>query len=155
MALGAHGPLWFSQTTPLYIAKATRGRGARLHLLLGHVGQAVTFDVPSRARLGPSAAFAGRIGLDRAVRVGAHWWAVEPTTGDLLTTDPGGPWMPRGNWSGAGTDGHGRLVLASADQWLGVYDLEQRVEVKRFSAEVWPSLRVGTGECEPVLVGDG
>ena len=131
------------------------GGGARLHLLLGQVGQAVAFDVPSQSRLPPTLMFARRTGLDCAVRVGPHWWAVDPTTGDLLTTDPGGPWMPRGSWTGAGTDGHGRLVLASADQWLGVYDLEQRVEVKRFSAEVWPSLRVNTGECAPVLVGDG
>jgi len=63
--------------------------------------------------------------------------------------------MPRGSWTGTGTDGRGRLVLASADQWVGVYDVEQRVEVKRFSAGVWPSLRLSTGECEPVLVGDG
>jgi hypothetical protein len=54
-----------------------------------------------------------------------------------------------------GTDGHGRLVLASAGQWLGVYDLGQRVEVERFAAAVWPSLRFLTGECAPVLVGDG
>src|SRR5439155_1047412 len=131
------------------------GGGARLHLLLGAVGQSVAFDVPSQVKLGPTSAFAGRIGLDCAVRVGAHWWAVDPTTGDLRTTDPGGTWLPKGSWTGAGTDGHGRLVLASADQWLGVYDLEQRIEVERFAAEVSPSLRVSTGECAPVLVGDG
>ncbi len=131
------------------------GGGTRLHLLLGHVGQYVAFDVPSRAKLGPAPAFAGRIGLDCAVRVGAHWWAVDPTTGDLRTTDPDGAWLPKGSWTGAGTDGQGQLVLASADQRLGVYDLRQRVEAKRFSAEVSPSLRVNTGECEPVLVGDG
>ena len=131
------------------------GGGARLGLILGRVGQAVAFDVPSQAKLGPTPAFATRVGLDCAVRIGAHWWAVDPVTGDLLTTDPGGPRLPNGSWTGAGTDGHGRLVLASADQWLVVYDLEERVDVKRFSADVWPSLRVTTGECAPVLVGDG
>ena len=131
------------------------GGGARLHLLLGQVGQAVAFDVPSQARLAPTLTFARRTGLDCAVRVGGQWWAVDPTTGDLRTTDPDGAWLPKGSWTGAGTDGQGQLVLASADQRLGVYDLRQRVEAKRFSAEVSPSLRVNTGECEPVLVGDG
>jgi len=131
------------------------GGGARLHLLLGHAGQAVAFEVPSQAKLRPTAVFSSRTGLDCAVRVGGQWWAVDPTTGDLRTTDPDGAWLPKGSWAGAGTDGHGRLVLASADQWLGVYDLQQRVEVQRFSAAVWPSLRVSTGECAPVLAGDG
>ena len=131
------------------------GGGARLHLLFGQVGQAVVIDVPSQARQGPTSVFAGRTGLDCAVSIGAHWWAVNPTTGDLLTTDPGGGWVPRRTWTGVGTDGRDRLVLASADQWLGVYDLQRRVEVERFPAAVWPSLRFGTGECAPVLVGDG
>src|SRR2546425_1277493 len=56
------------------------GGGARLHLLLGQVGQAVAFDVPSQSRLPPTPMFARRTGLDCAVRVGPHWWAVDPTT---------------------------------------------------------------------------
>src|SRR5437870_4328482 len=56
------------------------GGGARLHLLLGHVDQAVVIDVPSQTKGGPPSVFRVRTGLDCAVGIGAHWWAVAART---------------------------------------------------------------------------
>jgi hypothetical protein len=131
------------------------GGKTRLHLL-SHWGQSLAYDVTSRTSVGGPAPLIPRdVGLDCAVRIGAHWWVVDPTRGDLLTTDPQGTWIPRDSYAGVGTDGHGRLVLASAGQWIAVYDLARRVEERRFPAVVSPSLRVATGECAPLLAGDG
>jgi hypothetical protein len=130
------------------------GGGARVHLVT-RAGKYLAYDVEAGTGSEPTPLLARGAGLDCAVRIGTHWWTVDPTSGELSTTDPGGAWVPKASWTGIGTDGHGRLVLASADQWLGVYDLGQRVEVRRFPAAVWPSLRYTTDECAPVLAGDG
>src|SRR5207245_413297 len=110
--------------------------GERLHFL-SRTGRSLAYEVPSGSASKATPGLAQGAGLDCAVRIGAHWWVVDPTTGQLWTTDRGGRWVPRESWAGIGTDGRGRLVLASAGQWLGVYDLDRRVEVRRFPAAVW------------------
>ena len=87
--------------------------------------------------------------------IGSHWWVVDPTAGSLRTTDPQGGALPQGRWVGIARGPGDEVVLAAADQWLVSYDPRTGTETRRFRAAVWPSQRVTTGECSPVLVGDG
>jgi hypothetical protein len=94
-------------------------------------------------------------GLDCAIRIGSHWWVLDPTTGTLTTSDPGGARVPSGRWIGITRDGADHLVLASADQLIAVFDVATWTELLRFPAVVSPSRRAVTNECSPVVAGDG
>ena len=96
-----------------------------------------------------------RVGLDCAVRVRGHWWAVDPTTGKLTTTDPAGRRVPNEPWIAIGREGTDRLVLGSADQQIVVFDVMKEAEVRRFPAVVSPSRRSVANECSPLLTGNG
>ncbi|TMB23509.1 MAG: glycosyltransferase family 39 protein [Deltaproteobacteria bacterium] len=128
--------------------------GVRIHLL-GRWGEYGIYEAPSGATRAASVPVSARQGLGCAVRVGERWWIVDPTTGRLLPTDPGAGWVPAGAWTGIGRTPDGDVLLASAEQALVVLDVARHAERARFSALVGPSRRVTTGECTPVLAGDG
>jgi hypothetical protein len=46
-------------------------------------------------------------------------------------------------------------VLASAEQFVAVFDPASGAKVQRFPAVVWPSRQATTGECSTVLAGEG
>jgi len=130
---------------------AVEGGAGRIDAL-DQVGNHVVYEIASKSRtLHPTALT--NVGLGCAVRTASAWWAVYPTTGALRTTDPAEGSLPAGRWTGIANDGPDRIVLASADQQLVVFDLAARREVRRFPAVVSPSRRVGVGECSLVAAG--
>jgi hypothetical protein len=95
------------------------------------------------------------LGLDCGARIGGEWWAVDPTSGALLTTGPKPEWIPDGRWIGITRDGPDRVVLGSADQFIAVFDVRRRTEVARFPVTIPPSRRLLANECSPIVAGDG
>jgi hypothetical protein len=128
------------------------GADARLHLLT-EFGRHDIFAMPSGTPLAQHPAFGGRLSLDCAVRAGAHWWVVDPTTGELHTTAPDADWLPTGSWVGIARGPASEIVLASADQRLVIVDLDKRT-TREFAATVSPSRRVWVGECSPIVAGN-
>jgi hypothetical protein len=119
---------------------------------LDQAGNDVVYELASGAQTAHQTSLIG-IGLGCAVRAGSAWWAVNPTTGALLTTDPSAGALPTGRWTGIANDGPGRIVLASADQQLVEFDLGTRRELRRFPAVVSPSRRAMVGECSLLAAG--
>jgi hypothetical protein len=95
----------------------------------------------------------GPFGLNCAARAAGHWWVVDPWTGAVSGTHPAVGAAPRGKWIGVTTDAADRLVLASGDQQIVVWDPVARTEVVRFLARVGPSVRWRTDECTPIAAG--
>jgi len=126
----------------------------RLHLL-SRSGLHSVYDPTGQGRMEPSLGFQRNQGLGCAAMVGSHWWVVDPAAGTLRTTDPRGSTIPQERWAGVARGPGDELVLADGHQWLVTYDVERGTETRRFPAAVWPSRRVTTGECAPVLVGNG
>ncbi len=162
-AIGSWYSLWFREHTVAFTAPAglaverdsTNEKAVRVHCL-GRRGEYAIYDGPPGAsRPAPGVPVAGLLGLDCAARVGANWWTVDATTGKLSTTDREAKWLPAGAWAGITRAPGGDVVLASADQSLVVLDVARQTERQRFPALVGPSRRVTTGECTPVLAGDG
>jgi hypothetical protein len=94
------------------------------------------------------------LGLDCGARIGGQWWAVDPTSGALLTTGPTPSWIPDGRWVGITRDGPDRVVLASADQFVAIFDVGRHAEIARFPATIAPSRRLLVDECSPVVAAD-
>jgi hypothetical protein len=115
-------------------------------------GNHVVYEIASKSRTMHPTALAN-VGLGCAVRAASAWWAVSPTTGALRTTDPADGSLPAGRWIGIASDGPDRIVLASADQQLVVFDVAARREVRRFPAVVSPSRRAVVGECALLAAG--
>lgn len=129
------------------------GDAARLHAL-SRYGQYRLFELPSGSpRVEAIPLEAPPRGLDCAARIGSHWWVVDPMAGTLFTTDPEGGWVPKARWAGIARGPDGELVLASADQWVAVFDPSTRREVRRFPAIVSPSVRATPRECSALLAG--
>jgi hypothetical protein len=137
-------------------ASLERGKGERpfrLHLL-SQLSQYTVHELPTHTKMEVPVRLNGAQGLDCAARLGSAWWVLNPFDGTLSTTDPR-PWRPPGRWTGITTTAAGELVLASASQWVSVFDVPNQKEVKRFAASVWPSLRMTTDECSQIVAGDG
>jgi hypothetical protein len=123
----------------------------RVHAL-DQAGNHVVYDLASRSRTTQPVALTD-VGLGCAVWAGSAWWAVDPTTGALRTSDPSVGALPAGRWTGIAIDGPDRVVLAAADQQLVVFDVAALREVARFPAVVSPSRRAVVGECSLVAAG--
>jgi hypothetical protein len=100
-------------------------------------------------------AFHAPLGVGCAVRIREEWWAIDPILG-YVARSTSGQWLPPGNrWVGIAADPTGRLVLASADQTLHVFDVDGQRELASFPAHVPPSRRIHFAECSPLVAGDG
>jgi hypothetical protein len=119
---------------------------------LDQAGNHVVYEIASNSRTVHPTALTD-VGLGCAVRAASAWWAVYPTMGTLRTTDPAAGALPAGRWTGIASDGPDRIVLASADQQLVVFDVAARREVRRFPAVVSPSRRAVVGECALIAAG--
>jgi hypothetical protein len=127
------------------------GVSRRVHEL-DQAGNDIAYDLAAGSRTTQPTALID-VGLGCAVRAASAWWAVDPTTGTLRTTDTSGGALPAGRWSGIANDGPDRIVLASGDQQLVVFDVRTRHEVRRFPAVVSPSRRATVGECSLLAAG--
>ncbi len=130
---------------------AVDGGAGRIDLL-DQAGNHTVYEIASTSRTVHPTALTN-VGLGCAVRAGSAWWAVYPTTGALRTTDPAEGSLPAGRWTGIANDGADRIVLASADQQLVVFDVADRHEVRRFPVVVSPSRRATVGECALLAAG--
>jgi len=128
------------------------GRRFRILTRLGlDVGLDVSrWQLSEQRPLGPA-----RVGFDCAVYHRSAWWIVDPVTGTVSSTDGDSAWLPAGRWVGIAATPDGSLALASADQTVVLVRPEERREIARFPADVWPSRRATFGECSLVLAGDG
>lgn len=135
-------------------AEESRGlRTPRIHLLSGFHREYAIYDLAAGTKTTQPFPLPGEHGVDCAVRIRSHWWVVDPVAGTVFTTDPAGGFIPQGGWVGVARGERDEVVLAAADQWLVIYDLEARAEVRRFPAAVWPAGLLMAGECTPVLAG--
>jgi hypothetical protein len=116
-------------------------------------GREMAFAVPSLRRSELKPPRGGPFGLNCAARAAGHWWVVNPWTGAVSGTHPAVSAAPRGEWIGVTTDAADRLVLASGDQQIVVWDPATRTEIVRFPARVGPSVRLRTDECTPIAAG--
>jgi hypothetical protein len=95
------------------------------------------------------------IGANCAVRIGGHWWLVDPLDGSVLGTYET-RWLPSLPWVGVTGDGAGRLLLASADQRIAVLRPATREVEGIFPAPVSESYKqFSFGACAPIEVIDG
>ena len=143
---------------PVALATGSDVTSPKLHILTRDALQAVwdpTAHEPSVTPPEATPSLTPPIGLGCAARVDGAWWVVDPVHGRVVVPD-GAAWRPpEGHWTGIASDGAGRLVLGSADQWLHVFDVATHREIVRFPAPVPPSVRVSFGECTPIVTGDG
>ncbi len=91
--------------------------------------------------------------LGCAVRVGTHWWNVDPVAGTVASTHAGAGKIPAGHWIGISRGPHGEVILASADQTITLFDPETGKETARFPAMVSQSVRTTTDECAGIAAG--
>jgi hypothetical protein len=127
----------------------------RIHLF-SRAGWRAEFDLAAGTRSErPSLLGSTPHGVGCAAKIGHHWWLVDPVLGTIRSTDPQSSWVPAGSWAGITSGPGGELILAAADQWIAIYDVPSRSELRRFPAAVWPSRRATAGECSPVLAGEG
>jgi hypothetical protein len=112
-------------------------------------------EIPSGRHSHRGIQLAGGGTSDCAVRVGEQWWSVDPTRGSLSTTAQRHDTIPGQEWCGIAVGTGNELLLASADQWIVRLDCLTGREKGRFRAAVWPSLRLVTNECSPVVMGNG
>jgi hypothetical protein len=78
---------------------------------------------------------------------------VDSSSGQVASAHAAAPSIPRGRWIGIATDPAERLVLASADQEVVVFDPAHATEVARFPARVAPAVRMTNDECSLVAAG--
>jgi len=145
----------FATGMPVAARVELRGPGAvRAHVLMTD-GLYTVLDLPAGTRADRVVSTGRAPGSDCAAQSGEDWWLVDPTMGTLATAPRARRFPPAAPWIGVG-GGPGNLVmLASADQSLVTFDAATGTVVDRVPAAVWPSRRVLTGECTPVIVGDG
>jgi hypothetical protein len=116
-------------------------------------GREIAFDVPSLHRTELPPPGRGPFQLNCEARAAGHWWVVDPATGAVSGRHPAVGAVARGQWIGITTDDAHRLVLASGDQQIVVWDPATRTEVARFPARIGPSVRIRTDECTPIAAG--
>lgn len=140
---------------PVALAAGSDGTSTMVHILTRY-GAHIVWDPTTTGPAPPGTTpFTPLIGLGCGALVDGAWWVVDPVHGRVLVPD-GAAWRPPdAHWTGIASDGAGRVVLASADQWLHVFDVPRHREVVRFPATVPPSVRVSFGECTPIVTGDG
>ncbi len=63
-------------------------------------------------------------------------------------------WLPPRQWIGVGSNGQDRIALASADQFIELYDYTTKNLISRSRAVVLPARTWGINECAPVFVGN-
>jgi hypothetical protein len=141
----------FAADGPMPVGLSVDAVEHRIHVL-DELGTYTVHDLASKSATAQPLVLTG-VGLGCAVRAASAWWAVDPTIGALRTTDPDARSLPAGRWIGIANDGRDRIVLASADQELVVFDVAGRRELRRFPATVSPSRRVGVNECALVAAG--
>jgi hypothetical protein len=123
--------------------------------ILGTHGELTAVDLPSMHVQPVPAVFPGiHAGLNCGAWAGGQWWAIEPSTGRVISTHPAAAAVPSGSWIGIAGGRPGELVLASAEQEVLIYDLAAQRAIARFPARVSPSVRDAVDECTPIAVGD-
>jgi hypothetical protein len=141
----------FAADGALPVGLGVDGGAQRIHAL-DQYGNYTVYELASRSPTTQPTALKD-VGLGCAVRAASAWWAVDPTTGAIRTTDPAAGPLPADGFTGIANDGPDRIVLASADQQLVVFDVAARREVRRFPATVSPSRRALVGECSLLAAG--
>jgi len=140
---------------PVALAAGSDLPSPTVHILTRY-GAHIVWDPATTGPAPPGTVpFAPLIGLGCGALVNGAWWVVDPVHGRVAVPDNTTWHPPDGRWTGIASDGAGRVVLGSADQWLHVFDLATHREVVRFPASVPQSVRVSFGECTPIVTGDG
>ncbi len=85
---------------------------------------------------------------------GDNWWAVDSISGALFS-NADVSWIPKSRWIGVALDDRGRLVLASANDGIQIYDTHAKRQLGSFYATLYPSLNRTFGECAGLAAGNG
>ncbi len=117
--------------------------------ILTEVGNHVVYEVGGQKPPRLMQLFPSPVGIGCAVRADSEWWVVDPVAGVVRGPDDI-DWLPDQPWIGIAV-ANGRLALASADQWIFVFDIAEQKEILHFPARVWPSRRTRFGECSLVV----
>jgi hypothetical protein len=154
---GSYGDLPVETLLPAGAAVETDAGTARPRVsLLSRAGWRSVVDLGRGTRQeAPVFTDSTPLGVGCAAKIGDEWWLVDPMLGTIRSSNRQSGGLPPGRWAGITSGTHGELVLATADQQLVVYDVRTRTELRRFPATVWPSRSSTSGECSPVLAGDG
>lgn len=122
--------------------------------ILTRTGQEIVRQIPLGEPARSSQVRPGPVGFDCAAWIASRWWVVDPVAG-VVGNNGDVSWLPRAPWVGIARGPGQEVVLASADQYLHVFDVAEQREIRRFPARVWPSRRVWFGDCSPIVAGDG
>ena len=148
-------PVPFPGPDVIGFAAEIDGDGGKRVRYVMRAGSQVSYDAASGEWTEENLSLPGTAGPYCAQRIGGRWWVVDPISGSLLTRGAPG-WrrdLPEARWIGIARGPRDELILASADQWIHVFDVASGTALRQFRAIVWPSLRASFGECAPVLAG--